>query len=43
MHLITDGADKNKFDYALKEFTSGDKLNISMLPFGGFTAVIEKK
>ncbi len=43
IHLITDGADKNKFDYALKEFTSGDKLNINMLPFGGFTAVIEKK
>lgn len=43
IHLITDGADKNKFDFALKEFTSGDKLNINMLPYGGFTAVIEKK
>jgi alpha-glucosidase len=43
IHLIKDGADKNNFDHALQEFNSGEKLNINMLPFGGFTAVIEKK
>jgi hypothetical protein len=42
IHMITDGAVKNKFDNKLIEFKSGDKLNINMLPYGGFIAVINE-
>jgi hypothetical protein len=42
IQLITDGAEKYLFNDTLINFTSGGKLNINQLPYGGFVAVIEK-